>query len=245
MITARRQLWRIKLCLALILGLNTIFWCGSKDMYARWAGVPPVPSYGGAVALTLGDPQFSYRFLGIVLQNLGNVGRDTAPLKAYDYSMLGQWFFLLHKLDAASDHLPMIAAYYFGGTRVPKDIGVVVEYLRVAGAIPVGEKWRWLAHAAYLAQHRMHDVSLALSLAYQLSKMPNSAEMPQWARQMPAFILAKKGDREAARELMANMLLTEQATPPAEVNYMREYLVTELGMTSEEVEKIMRMRAGQ
>lgn len=237
------RIHRIKIVFALLLGLNLAFWAGSRDVYSKWEGVPPVPSPRGAITMTLGDPEFSYRFLAITLQNLGDTGRDITPLKGYNYERLGQWFFLLHQLDPASDHVPMVAAYYFGGTRVPKDAAQVVKYLSTAGNIPVGEKWRWLAHAAFMAQHKMHDLTLALDLAYKLAKMPNSAEMPQWARQMPAFILSEKGDKAAARKLMENMLVTEKNMHPNEINFIKAYLIEQLGVDPAEVEALVRMRA--
>ncbi|MCK5518373.1 MAG: hypothetical protein KAI61_03075 [Alphaproteobacteria bacterium] len=240
--TVQKNLSCIKAALFIILGLNVVFWSASRDIYSGWEGVPPVPSRNGAVMMTLGDPEFSYRFLALILQNLGNTGRDTVPLKSYDYEKLGRWFFLLHELDPASDHVPMIAAYYFGGTRVPKDVAVVVDYLGVVGQISVGEKWRWLAHAAYLARHRMHDLSLALKLAYKLVKMPDKDNFPQWARQMPAFILKEQGDNEAARQMMENMLVTENVVHPEEINFMKMYLIEQLGADPDYVDRLVRMR---
>lgn len=240
--TAQKNLSCIKAALFITLGLNVVFWSASQDIYSGWEGVPPVPSRNGAVMMTLGDSELSYRFLALILQNLGNTGRDTVPLKSYDYEKLGKWFFLLHELDPASDHVPMIAAYYFGGTRIPKDVAVVVDYLGVVGQIPVGEKWRWLAHAAYLARHRMHDLSLALKLAYKLARMPGKDEFPQWARQMPAFILKEQGENEAARQMMENMLVTEKNVHPAEINFMKAYLIEQLDVAPDDVDRLIRMR---
>lgn len=244
MMRQSESLVRIKAALGILFAINLFFWLAAKEVYVRWSGVPPVPTRKGAVMMTLGDPEFSYRFLALALQNLGDVGRDVTPLKDYNYQRLGEWFALLHALDPASDHVPMIAAYYFGATQVPKDAAVVVDYLQVAGQIPVGTKWRWLAHAAYMAQHRVHDLQRALDLAYRLVKMPNAAEMPQWARQMPAFILNEKGDRAASRQMMENLLLTEKNVPWQEVNFMKSYLIEQLGVPPEEVEQIMRLREG-
>jgi hypothetical protein len=208
--------------------------------------VPPVPSTRGAIMMSLGDAEFSYRFLAITLQNLGDVGRDVTPLKNYDYEKLGKWFFLLHSLDPASDHVPMIAAYYFGATRIPGNVAVIVDYLGVVGQIPAGEKWRWLAQAAYLAQHRMNNVDLALKFAYKLVSMnrDEGIEMPQWARQMPAFILNNHGDKEAAKKLMSNMLVSEKTALPEEVNFMKSFLIEQLGVDPREVEAMMRLRRG-
>lgn len=180
-----------------------------------------------------------------MLQNLGDVGIDITPLKGYDYEMLGKWFFLLDSLDPLSDHVPMIAAYYFGATRIPKDVAVVADYLSSIEQASGGEKWRWLAHAVYLAQHRMHNLDLALTWAYKLSRMSqNGVDMPQWARQMPAFVLRNRGDKEAARQLMKNMLVTEKTAHPAELNFMQAYLINELGVDPEEVKALMRLRGG-
>ena len=238
----QEMLVRVKMMLGLVLGFNLLFWCGSRDIYERWDGVPPVPSRNGAILMTLGDPEFSYRSLALTLQNLGDVGADTTQLKDYNYQELGQWFFLLNSLDPVSDHVPTLAAYYFGATKVPKDLAPVIDYLSVIGQIPVGEKWRWLGQAVFLAQHRMYDFDLALKLAYKLSKMPNSDKMPQWARQMPAFVLSKKGDREAARELMEEMLVTQKNLRPEEINTMKVFLTEQLGVDPVEVDRVVRMR---
>jgi len=89
----------------------------------------------------------------------------------------------------------------------------------------------------------MNDFNLALDLAYKLSRMnQNGVDMPQWARQMPAFILANHGDKAAARQLMKNMLVTEKNLHPAEINFMKSYLVEDLGVDPQEVESLVRLR---
>ena len=231
------------LLLAGALLLNILFWRGSSDLYAKWEGVPPVPSREGAVMMALGDPEFAYRLGAITLQNLGDSGGRVTPIKDYSYNMLGGWFWLLHSLDPASDHVPMLAAYYFGATRVPSDVAVVVDYLSKIGVNPVGSKWRWLVHAVFLARHRLSDPDLALDLAYKLSKMqPVGDTLPAWARQMPALILEDKGDREDARRLLKELLLSAQAFHPNEINFMVNYLVDTLGVDRAEVDGILRMR---
>ena len=225
------------------LGLNLALWQASSPLFAKWKGVPPVPTRTGAVMMTLGDEEFSYRSGALTLQNLGDGGGHVTPIKDYDFEKLGKWFWLLNSLDPASDHVPMAAAYYFGGTRTPKDVAVVVKYLSVIGDSPVGEKWRWLAHAAYLARHRMNNLDLALELSYKLARLrPLDRELPMWARQMPAFVLKEQGDKEASKEMMSQILVTEKNLAPQEVNFMKSYLVEQLGAFPEEVEQLMQMR---
>lgn len=243
MTQAQRLRW-INRALAGALGLNLLFWLASHDTYSRWAGVPPVPDREGALAMTLSDAQFSFRFGAMTLQNLGNSGGQVTPIRDYDYQKLAGWFALLDGLDPASDHVPMLAAYYFGATTVPEDVGVVVDYLARAGDSPVGTKWRWLAHAVFLARHRMDNLPLALDLAYKLAKLQTvDDEMPLWARQMPAFVLSAGGDHEDARKIIENILLTAPDLHPNEVNFMRVYLEEQLGVPAAEVERVMQHRA--
>lgn len=225
------------------LALGFIFWLGSSDLYAKWEGVPPVPTRDGAIMMALGDSEFAYRLGAITLQNLGDGGGRITPIKDYEYDKLGKWFWLLHDLDPASDHVPMLAAYYFGGTRVPKDVRVVVDYLAGVGQNPAGSKWRWLAQAVFLARHRLNNLDLALDLAYKLSKMNLVDDtMPAWARQMPAFVLKEKGDKEDARQMVENLLYSSLHFHPNEVNFMAAYLINELGVDPKEVDSILKMR---
>jgi len=234
---------RANILLAAALALNLAFWAGSKFIYAKWEGVPPVPTRDGAAMMALGDTQFAYRLGAITLQNLGDSGGRVTPIRSYDYARLGAWFKLLDDLDPASDHVPMLAAYYFGATRVPADVAVVVDYLSVAGVRPIGSKWRWLVHAIFLARHRLGDLQLALDLAYKLSKMQLVDDaMPAWARQMPAFVLKEQGDREDARKIITELLLTGHGFHPNEINFMKSYLTEDLGVPPAEVERIMSER---
>ena len=191
----------------------------------------------------LGDAEFAYRYGALELQNLGDSGGQTTALKDYNYKELGRWFWLLDSLDPASDHVPMLAAYVFGGTRVPSDVRVVYDYLSKIGDNPAGQKWRWLVHAIFLARHRLYDLDLALGLAYKLAKMePTDDRLPAWARQMPALVLAEKGDKDDARKIIEDLLISSDKIHPNEVSFMKYYLVHELGVDQREVDAIAAMR---
>lgn len=240
--TGRR---RIDFVLLLILALNAAFWAGTHDIYAKWAGVPPVPSKRGALMLALGDPEFSYRSGSLALQNLGDGGGEVTPLKNYDYKKLDKWFRLLNDLDPASEHLPMIAGFYFGAVQDrPASTRVVVDFLAEVGQNPAGQKWRWLAQAAFLSRHVLHDMPLALDLAYRLKKMQplDGRPLPAWARELPAFILQAQGDKAAAKQIIESMLLDSAKEAPEEVNFMKGYLVEQLGVPAAEVDALLKRK---
>jgi len=216
----------LSFCLALL--LNIVFWAYAKDERAVWENVPPVPTKETAMSLSLGDGQFFYRVAGIVLQNLGDTGGRTTRLTEYDYPMLGKWFFLVDSLDPVSDFFPLLAAFYYGATRNAKDLDPVVDYLTKVGRRPEGEKWRWLAQAVYLARYEQQDMEKALKLAYLLANHPNN-DRPGWTYQMPAFVLNAKGDKEAAYQILMNLLIDEaENLHPNEVNFTKEYICDRL-----------------
>jgi len=218
----------LKAVLAFVLAVNILTWFYAREAQGRWLNVPPVPGKLGVVSFSLGDKQFAYRSLGIVLQNLGDTGGRTTSLKDYDYDRLTQWFFLMDDLDPISDFVPFLASYYFGGVQDPKKFRPVLDYLAEIGTRPEGQKWRWLAQGVYLARYRMNDLDKALELAYKLARVEND-DMPGWARQMPGFVLTAKGEKEAAYALMVETLKSSaDKLDPTEVNYMREYICTRI-----------------
>lgn len=211
---------------------HSILWLGLRHTQARWINVPPVPSEFSALVSSLGDPQLAYRSAGVMLQNLGDHGGQTRSLKEYNYDELVKWFYLADSLDASSDYIPYIASYYFGAIDKEKDkIRPLVDYLYEVGNRPEGQKWRWLAHAVYIARFRIDDLDLAYSMAIDLARLANKkdSKLPNWARQMPAFILNAQGEKEAALAIMIEILgSVGDQLHPNEVNHTRWYICDEI-----------------
>ena len=227
---------KANLILLIIFLLNMILWSASHHVRMPWPGVPPVPTPNGALSITLGDGQFFYRFAALTLQNVGDTGGRNQSFTNYDYNTLVKWFDLLYILDNKSNHIPMTAAYYFGATNDPKKIKVIVDYLSIVGQDEDGDKWRWLAHAVFLARYKMHDVDLALELAYKLAKMrPIGDTLPMWARHMPALVLTAMDETQAAKALLEAQLLTNKKLSRVERNFIKDYLVKRLGIKEEDI----------
>lgn len=222
-----------KTLLVLALVFNIMVWFYARNMRAEWINVPPVPTKAGALSFALGDSQLAYRTIGLMLQNLGDMGGRSTPLKDYNYVELGKWFFLEDQLDPKSTHIPALAAFYFTAVQTPEVLYPVLDYLAYIGSRSEGEQWRWLAQAVMVARYIMQDMDKALELANKLAEIDNP-DMPAWPRQLRAFILEARGDKVDAMEVMVNILKTEGAKMPVqEVNFMREYICTRL-MNSEE-----------
>ncbi|MCB9991585.1 MAG: hypothetical protein H6867_09505 [Rhodospirillales bacterium] len=118
--------WILYIFFFCALAAHGLFSVHSRPLQARWVNVPPVPSEAAAIAMALGDRALAYRMYGIMIQNLGDTGGRVTPLKDYDYPRLGQWFMLEDKMDERSDFIPYLAAYYFGGVRNRKILGLLL-----------------------------------------------------------------------------------------------------------------------
>ena len=208
--------------------INALFWMKNHKTQASWGNVPPVPSVTTAKLITLGDGQFAYRIYALMLQNIGSVGGRGVALKKYDYNKLKEWFFLTDTLDAKSDVVPMLAAQYFGAVDDKEKLNEIYDYLAVVGARPIGEKWRWLAHAVFVARHVAKDNNKALELAYILADNKNP-KLADWAKQMPAFILQDQGQSDLSYKIMMNILISNiDILHPTEINFMRDYICNTL-----------------
>ncbi|MCF8496750.1 MAG: hypothetical protein K9G62_08840 [Alphaproteobacteria bacterium] len=225
---ARRDLRKLWVLFFLALSVNIFLWTGVRDRKPLWLNVPSVPSAALATAFSLGDTQFAYRTTGLMLQNLGETGGRSLPLTDYDYKELVRWFFLEDTLDPQAQFVPLLAAFYFGAVPDPDRLRLLLPYLRTVGQRPGGERWRWLAHAAYLAHSEIKDPVESLALARTLAAL-NEEGLPLWTKQMPAFILASHGDRAEALSIMLEILkATAEGTHPNEVNFMRDYICNRL-----------------
>jgi hypothetical protein len=221
---AGRQSFLIPAVLLLATVLQVATWLYVRDTKGAWLGVPPVPGTAAIGAFFLGDRQFAYRASGIMLQNLGETGGYSVAPDDYDFTALKNWFLLADTLDPRSNFAPFLASYYYSTAKNPDNLGRLLDYLYVAGTHPGGHKWRWLAQGVYIARFEMHDLDTALKFAKALAAL-NEPGMPAWTRQMPAFILNARGDREEALSLMIEMLKSNAETMhPNELNFTRDYI---------------------
>ena len=83
-------------------------------------------------------------------------------------------------------------------------------------------RWRWLAHCAIMAKHRLSDPPLALAYADAITREARHAS--NWARQMRIFILEDLGEREAATVLLGGLLASGEVTDPREIHFLTERL---------------------
>jgi hypothetical protein len=206
----------------LALSCQIAFWSMTNHLKPEMCIVPNVPGVLAVKANALGDEQLYFRILALEIQNAGDLfGRFTA-LKNYDYKKLSAWFRLLDSLDDLSHFVPSIASYYYSQTQRQSDVRYIVDYLDEHSSKNLPRNWWWQAQAVSLAQHKLHDQKLALKLAKVLAS--NTGPMPIWAKQMPAFIYEKLGEKEASYLIIKNLLENAGDLSKEEQNFMHYYI---------------------
>jgi hypothetical protein len=98
----------------------------------------------------------------------------------------------------------------------------MLEFVHRAFLEAPDRRWRWLAHAAIVAKHRLHDMRLALSYADDIAR--HAPHALGWARQMRIFLLEDLGEREAATVLLGGLLASGEVTDPAEIRFLSQRL---------------------
>jgi len=224
--------FNIKFLLISLFSLQLIFWYGISPI---WQGtkyikpelgiVPPVPGEEEVKLFSFGDDEFYFRVMGFQIQNSGDTYGRSTSLKDYDYSMLSKWWRVFDSLDFKSNLVPSMVSYYFGSTPNHKEqIPYVVDYLETHADKDPRTKWWWYSQAIYNAKHKMKDLDRALIIANKLASVPRDVDMPIWARQMPAFMLEKKGEYNEACDIIINIIDSHKNLSEGEMNFMIHFI---------------------
>lgn len=225
---ARGRVNPATLVLLVALAAQLAFWAASRDVVIAQTIVPPAPGRVVIAAVALGDTQAAYRVMGLRLQNFGDHDGQWTGLRDYDYDRLIDWFELLTAVDAQAWYVPVLAAYYYAQTPVDADVRRVVAFVSDFAHRDPARHWRLLGHAVYIARHRLDDLPLALSLARELAGL-EITDLPFWARQMPALVLAEMGEANAAEAEIRALQERFPDLPPEEARYHEYFLEEVLG----------------
>ena len=157
----------------------------------------------------------------LYLQAFDYRGTNATPYRSLDYGRLLQWLETLLELDPRSAYPLFAAARIYAEVPDAARARMVLEFVYRAFFADPDRRWPWLAHAALLAKHRLHDLALARRYAAAIARHTHSANVPLWARQMEIFILEDMNELEAARILLGGLLENGQITDPAEARFLR------------------------
>ncbi len=192
---------------------------------AEALGMPPPAST--LRAASLGEPIALAQLLTLYLQAFDNQPGISIPFQDLDYRRVIRWLESILDLDPVGQYPLLMASQLYGQVLDQSRQRQMCEFVRAQFQRDADRRWRWLAHCAIMAKHRLNDTQLALSYAEAIARDARGAS--NWARQMRIFILEDLGEVEAATVLLGGLLASGEVTDPKEIHFLTERLLAMKG----------------
>jgi len=214
--------WRVlaALMIALVLQCSWHFRQPAPAATAADLGAPPVLPQ----RLHGGDPISVAQWLLLYLQSFDNQPGISIPFSRLDYPQVLRWLASALSLDPASSYPLLMASQIY--SQLP-DAGrqrMMCDFVQERFMEAPDARWRWLAHCAIMAKHRLKDPSLALRYATAIAESAGKAS--SWARQMRIFLLEDMGELDSARVLLGGLLANGEVTDDTEKRFLTERLLS-------------------
>lgn len=155
--------------------------------------------------VSFGDDPFLSRVVIFWLQMHDYQNGISIAYRDIDYQRLASWLGVSLELDPGHEYPLLLASRVYGMVNDRERQKIILDFVAEKFKQRPEERWPWLAHAVYMANHRVKDKELALKYARMLANNTESDTAPKWARQMHVFILADMGEVEAAKVLLGGL----------------------------------------
>lgn len=191
---------------------------------ATGAALPEAPPIAALRLASLGEPTAAANLLSLYLQAFDTQPGISIPFKDLDYDRVEDWLIRILQLDPPGQYPLLMATQVY--SQVPDETKQrkMLDLAYRQFLLDPNQRWRWLAHAAIMAKHRLHDLGLALRYARAINQHATSAEVPHWARQMYIFVLEDMGEHETAKILLGGLLASGTITDAHEVRFLTQRL---------------------
>lgn len=211
-----------KITLIAALALQVAWQAAAPKPVAHAAALGRPMSAPAFQAASLGEPIAFSQLLALYLQAFDNQPGISIPFRDLDYDAVIAWLKVALDLDPGGQYPLMMAAHLYA--QVPDEARTrrMLEFVHEEFLRDPDRRWRWLAHAAIVAKHRLKDMPLALRYAEDITRYAGSAQ--GWARQMRIFILQDMGEVEAATVLLGGLLAGGEVTDMGEIRFLTERL---------------------
>jgi hypothetical protein len=213
--------WVLALLAATV--LVQVAWQAAKPGPAASAaalGAPP--PLAAARAASLGEPIALAQLLALYLQAFDNQPGISIPFKDLAYPRVIDWLETVLGLDPVTEYPLMMASQLYAQVPGADKQRLMFDFVHRKFLEAPDRRWRWLAHCAILAKHRLNDQALALKYAEDITRHASMASA--WARQMRIFILEDMGETESAKILLGGLLANGELTDAAEIHFLTQRL---------------------
>ncbi|NVD74879.1 hypothetical protein HUX88_30820 [Duganella sp. BJB1802] len=214
----------VRLLLAAALALQLGWQAGRPPPRARAEALPPAPSPATLRLTSLGDPLALARLLMLYVQGHDDQAGVAIAWRDLDYGRIRQWLERVLELDPRSQYPLLAASEVYGAVGDPARVRQMLELVYERFGEDPDRRWPWLAHAAVVAQHRLHDLPLARRYAQAIRLHATGPQVPAWARELELFVLEDMDQAEATRALIGALLSSGQITDANELRFLERRL---------------------
>lgn len=180
------------------------------------------PSLPALRVASLGEPIATAQLLAQYLQAFDRQPGISLSFRELDYARVIQWLDGMLDLDPLTQYPLLMASHLYAQVPDQARQRLMLDFVHRRFLEAPERRWRWLAHAAIMAKHRLRDPRLALRYAADLARLAPGA--PHWARQMHIFILEEIGELESATVLLGGLLASGEITDPNEIRFLTQRL---------------------
>lgn len=212
------------LLLALALAAQALWHFSHPLPAARADNLPPPPPLSSLELAGFGEPIALAKALMLYLQAFDNQAGIGIPYRYLDYDRLQKWLALVLQLDPPGQYPLFAASRVYGEVRDPAKQRAMFDFVYRQFFLDPNRRWKWLANAAVMSKHRLHDLPRARLYAQAIRLYATGKEVPNWAKQMEIFILEDMNEYDSARILLGGLLRSGQITDPHELRFLEERL---------------------
>ncbi len=191
---------------------------------ARAEALPTAPGVESLQALSLGEPLVMAKYLNLWLQAFDNQPGISIPFRELDYTRVITWLQRILALDPRGQYPLLAASRVYADVQVEEKQRQMLRFVYSEFFKDPNRRWPWLAHAAFIAKHRLNDLPLAQVYARAIAENTSPEDAPAWARQMEIFILEDMGELESAKILLGGLLESGTITDPHELWFLMHRL---------------------
>jgi hypothetical protein len=182
--------------------------------------LPIPPSLAALRLASAGDSVALAKVLMLYLQAFDYRSDNPIPYRDLDYARLEGWLGRILELDPQGQYPLLAASRLYAEVPVEAKQRQMLDFVYRQFYADPNRRWPWLAHAALIAKHRLHDLALARRYATAIQRYATAGDVPLWARQMEVFILEDMNELDAARIMIGGIIQSGKVKDPAELRFL-------------------------
>lgn len=213
----------VKLALAAAL-IAQLSWQALPTPDARAQQLPAPPSRAALQLASLGEPVALSKLMMLYLQGFDDQPGVRIAWRELDYANLRAWLARSLELDPRAQYPLFAASELYSAVDDPARTRAMLDFVYASFAADPDRRWPWLAHAALIAHHRLHDAPLARSYAAAIRDLAHGPAVPQWARQLDLFFGNDMNELDSTKALIGALLSSGQVSDPKELAFLERRL---------------------